>query len=158
MFYGCLNTTKVIKVEYMTPHGNELFYYGDNNEFDNYVDEILVFSTLKNVTLVPVIPKIEMEFWVGSSPPIYIDNDEYQFVDMKKMQSKAKWTKVLNKAVKKIKILKPYETRKILVTRLNMSEVFKKIDLENEYVVSYKTIIKLNNLEFESILDGYIGY
>jgi hypothetical protein len=144
------NFIKVSQINYLTPHGNELFQL-DHNDYDGDPDDILLFATLYNQAFLPIkSQELHLEFWVATSSFIYTDENE-DCLDIDKMQSQARWTKVLDKNINNIRAFKPYESRKVFVEKINLNEALKKAN--NTFPLGYRSRIVYGSSHMEMPLN-----
>lgn len=142
-FSGCLAGVKVIDIQHISPQGNNLKSWGDNNVNDgrpSYFDLVVILKN--NSPILKESQKIHVELWFAKAKDIFTGKAENYSKEIEEVQKNSKWYLIWKKDIL-VKDIKPFETKKVKVANINIWNL-----LENEYN-------KDQNNNFDSIVTAW---
>ncbi len=108
----------------------------------NVFDLALIIENPSKFTSNP--PKLLVEFWISEA---LIINDEEGAMDIDKMRTKAKWSKLWERSIN-LNQLKPKENRELVIERVKIDEIEKNVPRDLA-LMGWNCKVICNKLKFE---------
>ncbi|MCL6592271.1 MAG: hypothetical protein K6U80_20290 [Firmicutes bacterium] len=120
LFSGCLSGIKVVGIQHLSPKGNDLKSWGDNNVDDgrpSYFDLVVILKN--NSPNLMKSQKVHVELWFAKAKDIFTGEADTFSKEVEEVRKNSKWYLVMEKNII-VKEIKPFKTKKVKVANINI--------------------------------------